>query len=191
MKIFYIGLFSLLFCQLSSAQSGTSSKVQEQNQEKFSVGQDETHAEEYLSNSPSAIQARMVEDVKDKCDAYGCTIAATKREDKGWTFGLNIGKGNPSNNNNNGNTFIIGTTGNSNRYDSEYVGVIVSYRNLECNTELKLEKEWFLTLKAYGAYARDENNKPVPVAKPDTKFFALIVTELTKQLGQAGCNRSQ
>lgn len=170
--------FILLSCTFSFAQN---------KEKEFEIGADEENAQKYLSNSPSAIQARMVEEVAKQCNNNGCTIAAMEREDRGWTVAMNIGHGNAMNNS--GNTFIIGGPTNTSNNDQNYVGVTVTYRNLKCNTELKLQKEWYLTLTSYGAYARDENNKPVPVAKPDTKFFALVVTELAKQLNQAGCTR--
>lgn len=175
-------LFGIFFILISCAVSLAQSKDKD-----FSVGADEENSKTYLVNSPSAIQMRIAEEVAKQCNTLGCTIAAVEKDDHGWTFSLSIGNGN--NLNNSGNTFIIGTPNSSNNSDSNYVNVSVIYKNEKCSTELKIQKEWYMTLTAYGAYARDEAGKPVPVAKPDTRFFALVYTSLVDQVKQAGCSR--
>ncbi len=180
-------LFSL-YGRAQESRTGDAAGAPSAKPSRFEVGADQDLAEDYLSNSPSAIQARIRADVEEKCDKLGCTIASTHRVDKGWTFGLNVGHGN---NNGSGTIYVIG--GAQQTTDSDYVGVSVTYKNMTCDSELKLEKEWFMTLKSYGAYARSKNpadyNEPVSVAKPDTKFFALVYAEMIKQLSQAGCSR--
>ena len=151
------------------------------------VGAGAQNTKAYLSQTDAEVIAHMNKEISEKCDSHGCTFVSRVDHKSGWTVSFNAGNGNA--NNTAGTTYYIGsgatTSGNQN-----YYGVTISYQNMTCTSDFKIQEDDF-TNNMGRALAERENNSALSM-KPlstDMKFIQLVKLEIYKQLSQAGCLR--
>ena len=172
-----IGLMTLL--SLSS--------FAQQNLGELEVGSSAQDKEAYLSQTDAATIAHVNEEIKDKCDSHGCTFVARVDHKKGWTVTFNIGNG-PMGNNGTGTT--INLNGNNQSAENQnYYGVTLSYTNMTCTSDFKIDMDDFINNKARAIAEREDGTYSMKPLTSDMKFVQLLKLEIYKQLGQSGCLR--
>lgn len=148
------------------------------------VGSNAQDKQAYLSQTDAAIIAHVNEEIKEKCDSHGCTFVARVDHKKGWTVTFNLGNG-PANN---GTGTVInvggGTTGTQNQ---NYYGLTLSYTNMTCTSDFKIDMDDFINNKARAIAEREDGTYSMKPLTSDMKFIQLLKLEIYKQLGQSGC----
>lgn len=148
------------------------------------VGSNAQDKQAYLSQTDAAIIAHVNEEIKEKCDSHGCTFVARVDHKKGWTVTFNLGNG-PVNN---GTGTVInvggGTTGIQNQ---NYYGLTLSYTNMTCTSDFKIDMDDFINNKARAIAEREDGTYSMKPLTSDMKFIQLLKLEIYKQLGQSGC----
>ncbi|MFZ3231052.1 MAG: hypothetical protein WA160_12670 [Pseudobdellovibrio sp.] len=151
------------------------------------VGSEKQNKEAYLSQTDAEVIAHMNKELSEKCDTLGCTFVSRVDKKKGWTITFNAGNG--SSNGGSGTNYYIGS-GNAAQTNQNVYGVSLSYTNMTCTSEFKIQEDDFKNNMGRALAERDENG--VLVMKPlttDMKFIQLIKLEVYKQLAQSGCTR--
>lgn len=148
------------------------------------VGSNAQDKQAYLSQTDAAIIAHVNEEIKEKCDSHGCTFVARVDHKKGWTVTFNLGNG-PANN---GTGTVInvggGTTSTQNQ---NYYGLTLSYTNMTCTSDFKIDMDDFINNKARAIAEREDGTYSMKPLTSDMKFIQLLKLEIYKQLGQSGC----
>ncbi len=148
------------------------------------VGSNAQDKQAYLSQTDAAIIAHVNEEIKEKCDSHGCTFVARVDHKKGWTVTFNLGNG-PANN---GTGTVInvggGTTATQNQ---NYYGLTLSYTNMTCTSDFKIDMDDFINNKARAIAEREDGTYSMKPLTSDMKFIQLLKLEIYKQLGQSGC----
>jgi hypothetical protein len=151
------------------------------------VGSKAQDNKSYISQTDAAVIAHVNEEIKDKCDSHGCTFVARVDHKKGWTMTFNLGNG-PANAGGTGTTINLGNG--QQAANSNYYGISLSYTNMTCTSDFKIDMDDFINNKARAIAERESdgtyNMKPLT---SDMKFVQLLKLEIYKQLGQAGCLR--
>ena len=149
------------------------------------VGSKKQDTKSYLSQTDAELVSHMNKEIEEKCDEHGCTFVSRVDHKKGWTIGFNIGNGN----NNNGTSIFLNGNQSTNE-NQNYAGVSLSYTNMNCTSDFKIDMDDFINNKARAIQERDNqgayNMKPLT---SDYKFVQLLKLEIYKQLGQSGCLR--
>ncbi len=172
-----IGLITLL--SLSS--------FAQQNLGELEVGSSAQDKESYLSQTDAATIAHVNEEIKDKCDSHGCTFVARVDHKKGWTVTFNLGNGPVGNN---GSGTVINLNGeNQSATNQNYYGVTLSYTNMTCTSDFKIDMDDFINNKARAIAEREDGTYSMKPLTSDMKFVQLLKLEIYKQLGQSGCLR--
>ena len=152
------------------------------------IGSDEQNKQSYLSETDARMIAKMNQDIDQKCDAHGCTYVSRTDHRKGWTISFNVGNGPVSNTNGTGT--VINVNGNSNEnQNANYYGVTVSYTNMSCTSDLKIDVDNFINMKARAIAQREDGTYQMKPLTSDMKFIELLNLEIYKQLGNSGCLR--
>ncbi len=169
--------FAILVCLQVNAQTSDLSELE--------VGSKKQDAQTYLSQTDAELISHMNNEIEEKCDDHGCTFVSRVDHKKGWTIGFNIGNGN----NNNGTSIYLngGQSANSNQ---NYAGVSLSYTNMNCISDFKIDMDDFINNKARAIQERDvDGTYAMKPLTSDYKFVQLLKLEIYKQLGQSGCLR--
>lgn len=162
------------------------SSFAQQNMGELEVGANEQDKLAYLSQTDAAMIAHVNNEIKDKCDSHGCTFVARVDHKKGWTVTFNIGNG-PSNG---GTGTVINVNGDSSQNQNQnYVGLSLSYTNMKCTSDFKIDMDDFINNKARAIAEREEGSYNMKPLTSDMKFVQLLKLEIYKQLGQSGCLR--
>jgi hypothetical protein len=151
----------------------------------FDTGANAQDAQTGAAQTDAAFLAHVNKELDTKCDSNGCTIASKTQQKKGWTVSFNIGNG--SSNGGTGTTINLGN-GTSQSSNQNYYGVSLTYTNMKCTTNFKIQDDNFINFIGR-AYAQ-RNNGSAADMKPlsaDAKFVELLQLEIYKQLGQNGC----
>ena len=151
------------------------------------VGAAAQNKQAYLNQTDAETIAHINKEIAEKCDSHGCTFVSRVDHKKGWTVAFNAGNGNGVNSA--GTTYYIGS-GQATSQNQNYVGVTISYQNMTCTSDFKIQEDDFLNNIGRALAEREGNS--VLTMKPlstDMKFMQLIKLEIYKQLSQAGCLR--
>ncbi len=159
----------------------------QQNLGELEVGSNAQDKQAYVSATDAAVIAHINEEVKDKCDSHGCTFVARVDHKKGWTMTFNLGNG-PASNNGSGTTINLNGSGQS-ATSQNYYGLSLSYTNMTCTSDFKLDMDDFINNKARAIAEREDSTYSMKPLTSDMKFVQLLKLEIYKQLGQAGCLR--
>ena len=175
-KKILVSLIILLSFQ-ANAQSADLSELE--------VGSKKQDAQSYLSQTDAELISHMNKEIEEKCDEHGCTFVSRVDHKKGWTIGFNIGNGD-----NNSGTSIYLNGNQSSSSNQNYAGVSLSYTNMNCTSDFKIDMDDFINNKARAIQERNIDGaysmKPLT---SDYKFVQLLKLEIYKQLGQSGCLR--
>lgn len=151
------------------------------------VGSQAQNSQAYLSQTDAELIAHINKEIDQKCDNHGCTFVSRVDKKQGWTVTFNAGNGSSANNS--GSTYYIGS-GSTPQANQNYYGVSISYTNMTCTSDFKIQEDDF-TNNIGRALAERENNSALSM-KPlstDMKFIQLVKLEVYKQLAQGGCLR--
>jgi hypothetical protein len=160
----------------------------QQNTGELEIGSEAQDSAAYLSQTDAATIAHINEEIKDKCDDHGCTFVARVDHKKGWTVTFNVGNS-PVNNNGTGTTINLNSD-NSNAVTNQMsYGVSLSYTNMTCTSDFKLDMDDFINNKARAIAEREDGTFRLKPLTSDMKFVQLLKLEIYKQLGQSGCLR--
>lgn len=163
------------------------SSFAQQNLGELEVGSNAQDKVAYLSQTDAATIAHVNEEIKDKCDSHGCTFVARVDHKKGWTVTFNVGNGT---NGNSGSGTTINLNGNSQSTTNQnYYGVTLSYTNMTCTSDFKIDMDDFINNKARAIAEREDGTYSMKPLTSDMKFVQLLKLEIYKQLGQSGCLR--
>lgn len=147
------------------------------------IGTVKQDSKSYLSQTDAALIAHMNAEIEEKCDEHGCTFVSRVDKKKGWAISFNAGVGNQ--------TGAAGTTinlGGANQNQSlPYLGVNISYTNMKCATDFKIDVDDFINNKARAIAEREDGTYNMKALTSDMKFIQLIKLEIYKQLAQGGC----
>ncbi len=168
---------------------GASSFAQ-QNLGELEVDSSTANKAAYLSQTDAATIAHVNEEIKDKCDSHGCTFVARVDHKKGWSVTFNLGNS-PQNANGGTGTTINLNGNNSNTAQNQMLsfGASLSYTNMTCTSDFKLDMDDFINNKARAIAEREEGSYSMKPLTSDMKFVQLLKLEIYKQLGQSGCLR--
>ncbi|MBC7464988.1 MAG: hypothetical protein H7256_03260 [Bdellovibrio sp.] len=151
------------------------------------VGADAQNSSAYLSQTDAEVIAHINKEIAQKCDDHGCTFVSRVDQKKGWTITFNAGNG--QSNNASGSTYYIGS-GTASQGNQNYYGVSISYTNMTCTSDFKIQEDDFTN--NIGRALQERENNSVLNMKPlstDMKFIQLIKLEIYKQLAAGGCLR--
>jgi hypothetical protein len=137
----------------------------------------------YMSQTDATLIAHMNQEIEEKCDRHGCTFVSRVDKKKGWTIAFSAGVG--SQNNGTGTTINLGNS-NQNQNQPNY-GVTLSYTNMSCTSDFKIDMDDYINNKARAIAEREEGTYNMKPLTSDMKFVQLLKLEIYKQLGQAGC----
>lgn len=161
------------------------SSFADQNLAELQVGSNAQDKSAYQSQTDAALIAHMNEEIADKCDSHGCTFVSRVDKKKGWTINFNLGNG-PAGNNGAGTTINLGN-GTSTASSQNYYGVTLSYSNMDCTSDFKIDMDDFINNKARAMAERDGSTVAMKPLTSDMKFVQLLKLEIYKQLNQSGC----
>ncbi len=179
-------LRKLVFCL---ALILSASSFAQQNLGELEVDSNTANKAAYLSQTDAATIAHVNEEIKDKCDSHGCTFVARVDHKKGWTVTFNLGNS-PQNMSGGTGTTINLNGNNSNTVQNQLsYGVSLSYTNMTCTSDFKLDMDDFINNKARAIAEREDGTYSMKPLTSDMKFVQLLKLEIYKQLGQSGCLR--
>ncbi len=168
-------LLSLLIVASFNAQA---------QQAELEIGSKAQDNEAYLSQTDQAIIAHMNREIDEKCNEHGCTFVSRVDHRKGWTITFNAGNG--QNANGSGTTINLGND-NSKTTNQNYFGVSISYTNMTCTSDFKIDMDDYINNKARAIAERENDAYGMKPLTSDMKFTQLVKLEIYKQLAQAGC----
>ena len=158
--------------------------AQQSNLGELEVGSNAQDKQAYLSQTDAATIAHVNDEIKEKCDVHGCTFVARVDHKKGWTVTFNLGNG-PVNN---GTGTVINVGGSSSvTQNQNYYGLTLSYTNMTCTSDFKIDMDDFINNKARAIAEREDGTYNMKPLTSDMKFIQLLKLEIYKQLGQSGC----
>jgi hypothetical protein len=177
---FLIGWLIVAAAQISLAQ------VQDSTNE-LEVGAQAQDRQSYLSQVDRSIIDHVNNEIREKCDSHGCTFVARVDHKKGWTVTFNLGNGPVAY----GSGTVINVGGGSSTVagSDTYYGLTLSYTNLKCTSDFKLDLDDFINNKARAIAEREDGTYNMKPLTSDMKFIQLLKLEIYKQLGQSGCLR--
>jgi len=149
------------------------------------VGAVAQNKQAYMNQTDAETIAHINREIQQKCDDQGCTFVSRVDHKKGWTVSFSAGNGTGSNTT--GTNYYIGS-GNASAESQNYYGMTISYQNMTCTSDFKIQEDDFLNNIGRALAEREGNS--VLTMKPlstDMKFIQLIKLEIYKQLSQAGC----
>lgn len=138
----------------------------------------------YLSETDSKIIEHMNQEIEEKCDNHGCTFVSRKDKKKGWTISFNAGIGAQ---NNQGTGTIVNLGNNIQQQNQPNIGVNITYTNIDCVTDFKIDMDDFINNKARAIAEREDGTYNMKQLTSDMKFVQLLKLEIYKQIGAAGC----
>jgi hypothetical protein len=163
------------------------SSFAQQNLGELEVGSNAQDKQAYVSATDAAVIAHVNAEIADKCDSHGCTFVSRVDHKKGWTLTFNIGNGSAGNN---GSGTTINLNGNNQSSSNQnYYGMSLSYTNMTCTSDFKIDMDDFINNKARAIAEREDGTYSMKPLTSDMKFVQLLKLEIYKQLGQAGCLR--
>lgn len=155
-------------------------------QSELDVGSRAQDNKAYLSQTDQAIIAHMNREIEEKCDEHGCTFVSRVDHKKGWTVTFNAGNGQA--NNGTGTVINLGN-GSQGSQNQNYYGISISYTNMTCTSDFKIDMDDYINNKARAIAERDSDAYGMKPLTSDMKFVQLVKLEIYKQLAQAGCLR--